>query len=123
MDNFYKNCPAKMQDQGRHLQNFNTATKINNQLRNVTDIYHNSEYRTYLQNNGNDLALNEFNHFKQQYPCKPSPCIHHYPLRSTTTDLMNEKIAYDTRHNPNFYPELKQCEKFTDNRMFNQSIF
>ena len=48
MDNFYQNCPAKMDD-GRFTTNYRSDSCINEQIKYVNGITRDDDYRLFLQ--------------------------------------------------------------------------
>lgn len=96
MDNFYHNCPPKMD--GRHLGNYQTATRRNEYIKFVNDVYRDDQYRLFLQKNGTELLDNMWNYQKGYNSCPVTECIHHYPLRTNPRQFVQEREAYDSIH-------------------------
>jgi hypothetical protein len=51
-------CPSLMQD-SRIFTNYMSATKMNEYIKNINNITDNSQYRTFLQNNGVKIMKKE----------------------------------------------------------------
>lgn len=97
MDNFFKGCPAKMDDHGRFLSNFKNDTLYNEEIRYLNGIYRDDEYRLFLQINGNKIITDEFNYYKNKYAnhCNGKYLVHMYPTSPTSLDFINERLVYD----------------------------
>ena len=118
MDNFYQNCPPKMD--GRDLGNYQTATRRNEYIKFVNDIYRDDQYRLFLQNNGTELLDNMWDYQKQYNSCPVTECIHHYPLRTNPRQFVQEREAYDSIHDMNTNASLakmRQCVPVADYRL------
>lgn len=119
MDNFYKNCPPKMEDQGRHLGDFQSATRRNEYIKYINDIYRDDQYRLFLQTNGKEMMDKEWAYHNKYNRCWDGGCIHNYPTRSLPRQMVLERIAYDSMSNANTYAKLaplRQCKKYDDYR-------
>lgn len=96
MDNFYKDkCPPRMEDGGRHLGDYQTATRRNEHIKYFNNIVRDDQYRLFLQKNGQSLINNEWNYHKTHNNCHLNSCYHTYPLRSTNRQMAEEKHIYD----------------------------
>ncbi len=94
MDNFFKNCPAKMED-GRHLTDYRTATRREEYIKFVNNIVRNDDYRIFLQNNGEKMMNTEFDYYKNTASCWTNNCVHTYPTRVYPPWFVEERNRYD----------------------------
>lgn len=97
MDNFFKGCPARMEDQGRSLSNFKTSTRYNEELRYLNGIYRDDDYRAFLQNNGETIMKLDTAYYKSLNTdtCQNRLKVHMYPTNPTTVDFITERSNYD----------------------------
>lgn len=120
MDNFFQNCPAKMEDGGRFLSDYQSETRRNEYIKYINDIWRDDQYRLFLQLNGNEMMNKEWMYLKKYNDCWVNDCIHNYPTRSLPRHYWQEMQAYnsifDTHTNKVFEP-LRRCEKFKDYRL------
>lgn len=120
MDNFYHNCPPKMEDQGRHLGDFQTATRRNEYIKYINDIHRDDQYRLFLQSNGTDLLDNMWGYQRNYNSCPLIDCVHHYPLRTNPRQFVQEREAYDSITDMNTNARLtpmRQCPQRGDYRL------
>lgn len=121
MDNFFHDCPPMMSDGGRQFGDFKTATRRNEYIKYINDIWRDDRYRLFLQQNGGQILDKEWQYHKENNSCHEGGCIHNYPTRSTNQQYAQEKAAYDSvydkRTNSELAP-LRQCRKQKDFRLF-----
>jgi hypothetical protein len=120
MDNFFHSCPPKMEDQGRHLGDFKTATRRNEYIKYINDIHRDDQYRLFLQSNGTELLDNMWKYQKKYNKCFVNDCIHHYPTRTNPRQFVQEREAYDSIFNLKTNKPLapmRQCNKYEDYRL------
>lgn len=120
MDNFFQNCPPKMQDQGRQLADFQSSTRRDEYIKYVNDITRDDQYRLFLQSNGKEIMDREWSYYNKSARCWDSDCIHNYPTRCLPRHYWQEMQAYNSIYNPNTHQQmapLRQCTKHTDYRM------
>ena len=120
MDNFFINCPPMMEDQGRHLTDFNSETKKDEFIKHINNIWRDDEYRLFLQRNGKMFMDRDWEYHKKRNSCKTSDCVHQYPTRQLPDDMITERQAYDSLSNCQTYGKMKQirqCEYFKDYRL------
>jgi hypothetical protein len=109
MDNHHNKCPPKMSDKGRHLGDFQTSTRRNEQIKYVNGIYRDDEYRLFLQQNGLCMMRENYIKLRAEQSCaeKP-PCVHTGPTRQSYTDIAAERTRYENRFNaPDECPDKK----------------
>jgi hypothetical protein len=95
MDNFYKNCPAKMSD-GRIFSDYRSSTRKNEYMKFINGITRDDDYRIFLQNNGQQIVNSEFNFYKKSQTCQSFQCVHDYPTRVYSPWFIDERKNYDS---------------------------
>jgi hypothetical protein len=119
MDNFFQNCPPKMED-GRHLADYQSSTRRDEYIKYVNDIYRDDQYRLFLQMNGKEIIDREWTYNNKYNRCWENDCIHNYPTRSLPRHYWQEMQAYNSIYNVNTNKEmvpLRRCVKHKDFRM------
>ena len=94
MDNYFPNCPPKMSDGGRMFGDFHTATRRNEQIKYVNNIYRDDEYRLMLQENGTNI-LRGYHAYHKKDQCRPTVCIHQYPTRVSPQQMVEQMAKYN----------------------------
>lgn len=120
MDNFFQNCPAMMNDGFRDITDYQTATRRNEYIRYVNDIYRDDQYRLFLQLNGKKILDREWEYDRKNHSCWDNACVHRFPLRQTTTQFIEERQAYDSIFDPKTNAQLapmRACKKYPDYRL------
>ena len=120
MDNYFQNCPPMMADQGRHLGDFKTATRRNEYIKYINDIWRDDQYRLFLQLNGKQIMDREWGYHKKHNSCWANDCIHHYPTRSLPRHFYQEREAFDSIFDLNKNKQLehmRRCQPYKDFRM------
>lgn len=115
MDNFYKDCPAKMSD-GRFLNDSRTSHRRELYNMNQNGFVRADDFRHHLQSNGDDIMNTEWTLLRKNNSCTNYPCFHNYPTRPTPGMLNEEMKAYNdvkTGKSSN----TPACEKFDDYRL------
>ena len=116
MDNYYKNCPPKMDD-GRFTTNYKSDSSINEYIKYMNGITRDDDYRLFLQINANKLMDAEWLYLRQNDSCWNNACVHNYPLR------MNPILFSQERENANMLFQQKElpnsfkCMNYDDYRM------
>jgi hypothetical protein len=67
-DNKYQMCPPLMSD-SRHITNYAPNSVMNEYVKNMYGIVDNNYYRTFLQQNGNNLMKNEKVFMERHFNC------------------------------------------------------
>ena len=80
MDNYYKNCPPKMDD-GRFTTNYKTSSSIEEYIKYVNGITRDDDYRLFLQLNATKMMDSEWMWFRKNDSCWNNACVHNYSLR------------------------------------------
>lgn len=120
MDNFFQNCPPKMQDQGRPLCDFQTATRRNEYIKYINDIWRDDQYRLFLQQNGKEVMDREWMFHRKNNSCWTNDCVHNYPTRVLPRQMYQERQAYDSIFDPKTNARLapmRRCIPYEDYRM------
>jgi len=109
-----------MEDGGRHLGDFKTATRRNEYIKYINDVWRDDQYRLFLQKNGQEILDKEWGWHKKRNSCWANDCIHNYPTRSLPRHFVQEREAYDSiydmRTNKPLEP-MRQCQKYNDFRL------
>ncbi len=116
MDNFYRNCPAKMSD-GRFLTNYKTATSYNELIKFANNITRDDDYRLFLQTNATKIMDNEWVKMRNQESCWNNACVHNYPLRMDPRDFKTERENYNKLYKSNELSNEVKCNNYADYRM------
>ena len=120
MDNFFASCPPMMSDGARHLTDYQTATRRNEQIKYINDAYRDDQYRLFLQKNGLLFMTREWKYHKKRNSCRPNDCIHHYPTRSLPRHFWQERQAYDSIYNKQTNAKMapfRKCYPYADYRL------
>ncbi len=121
MDNFFNNCPAKMEDQGRHLSDFQSSTRRDEYIKYVNDVVRDDQYRLFLQLNGKEIMDREWAYNNKYNKCWVNDCVHNYPTRSSNKNFLEERLAHDSIFNAATnvqFANLRKCAKHDGFRMF-----
>jgi hypothetical protein len=115
MDNFFKNCPPKMED-GRHLTDYRTATRREEYIKYVNNVVRNDDYRLLLQQNASKFMDAEWEYTKQTSSCWTNDCIHNYPTRVYPPWFVEERLRHDSLQDPN-KKHIYRCAEKNDYRL------
>ena len=116
MDNYYQNCPAKMDD-GRFITNYRSDTCINEYIKYANGIVRDDDYRLYLQLNADKLMDTEWSSLIKNDSCFNNACVHTYPLRMDPRDFAQEKEKANFLFKANNLPDNFKCPVYADYRM------
>lgn len=120
MDNYFQTCPPMMEDQGRHLGDFQTATRRNEYIKYINDVWRDDQYRLFLQLNGKQIMDREFAYHKRYNSCWVNDCVHNYPTRQAPQHFVQERQAYDSIFDPRTNKQmapLRRCIRYKDFRL------
>lgn len=120
MDNFFQNCPPMMEDQGRHLGDYKTATRRNEYIKYINDVWRDDQYRLFLQLNGKEILDREWEYHNRRNRCWVNDCVHHYPTRVNPRMFRQEMETYNSIYNLRTNKPLepmRQCKKYDDFRL------
>lgn len=115
MDNFFKECPAKMSD-GRLLTDYRTPVRREEYVKYINNIVRDDEYRLFLQANAESIADNEWNYNKKNKSCWVNECVHTYPTRVHPPSFVEERMKHDLLSVPNRQQKFT-CSPKNDYRM------
>jgi hypothetical protein len=121
MDNYYENCPPKMND-GRFLENFKSDTCVNEYIKFTNGITRDDDYRLFLQINADKIMDSEWLYLKKNNSCWNNACIHQYPLRMDPRLFNEEREKADALFVKKELTDNFKCEKFADYRMSETNI-
>lgn len=118
MDNYFQNCPpVMMQDGGRELGDFKTATRRNEYIKYINGMWRDDQYRVFLQSNGREIQNREWDWYSKGNRCREQGCVHIYPTLSTTEQYVEErKLAEAQLQRPRKSCKMP-CAKFDDYRL------
>jgi hypothetical protein len=116
MDNYYVNCPPKMND-GRFTTNYKTATCINEYIKYVNGVTRDDDYRLFLQLNATKMMDSEWAYLRKNDSCWNNACVHNYPLRMDPRDFSQERMKADLLFQKKVLPNNLQCPQYADYRL------
>jgi len=116
MDNYYKNCPPKMND-GRFTTNYKTASCYNEYIKYQNGITRDDDYRLFLQLNADKLMDSEWMNLRETDSCWNNACVHKYPLRMDPRDFGKELNDANLLFNTQKLPDDVKCDLYADYRM------
>ena len=106
MDNYFLDCPALMSD-GRLLTDYRASQIREKLFRRNNQLYTDSNVRTFITNNGEQLINAEWDSIKQNKMCNPQKrCIHTNETTKVSTEKNNEEILMynNIKSNTNICP-------------------
>jgi len=115
MDNFFKNCPPKMED-ARHLTDYRTATRREEYNKYVNNVIRNDDYRLFLQQNASRFMDDEWNYYRNTGSCWTNECVHNYPTRVYPPWFVEERHRYDQLQKP-VRSQIYKCSNKLDYRL------
>ena len=116
MDNYYRNCPAKMDD-GRFITNYKSATCNNEFIKYMNGIVRDDDYRLFLQLNADKIMDSEWLYLIKNDSCWDNACVHKYPLRMDPRDFSQERERANLLFKTNDLPDSFKCNIYSDYRM------
>lgn len=116
MDNYYRNCPAQMND-GRFLENFKSDTCVNEYIKFTNNITRDDDYRLFLQLNADKIMDSEWLYLRKNNSCWNNACVHNYPLRMDPRSFSQERENANSLFTKKELPNNLKCNKFSDYRM------
>ena len=116
MDNYYGNCPPRMED-ARFLENYKSSTSIDEFIKFDNNIIRDDEYRLFLQINADKIMDNEWLHLKKNNSCWNNACVHKYPLRMDPRLFHKERSDANTLFIQKQLDNSFKCDKYADYRM------
>jgi len=100
-----------MEDGGRHLGDYKTATRRNEYIKYINDIWRDDQYRLFLQLNGKEILDREMAYHNKYNRCWTNDCVHNYPTRQSPRHFVQERQAYDSIYNLNTNKKLAPLRK------------
>lgn len=125
MDNYYFNCPARMDD-GHFLTDYRTASTREDQTKykiyeqTGINLERNDDYRVYLQKNGINMINQQWKYERTYDSCINNGCAHQYPLRQNPKDFRTERIQAGLLLTSAVLPASMACKKYDDYRAFEE---
>jgi hypothetical protein len=119
MDNFFKQCPAKMSD-GRLFTDYRTATRREEYVKYINNIVRDDEHRMFNQCNAELIMDGEWQYNKKNKSCQVAECVHTYPTRMYPPWFVEERLKYDSLSNPSRKVRYS-CDRKPDYRMVQTS--
>lgn len=116
MDNFYRNCPPRMDD-SRFTTNYKSDSSINEYIKYINGITRDDDYRLFLQLNAEKLMDSEWLYLKSNDNCWNNACVHNYPLRMDPRLFSQERENANTLFKSKHLSENLKCTKYSDYRM------
>ena len=116
MDNYYKNCPPRMDD-GRFTTNYKTSSTIEEYIKYVNGITRDDDYRLFLQLNATKMMDSEWMWFRKNDSCWNNACVHNYPLRMDPKDFEQERKKANMLFQKKQLPDNLQCPRYADYRL------
>ena len=118
MDNHFQTCPPKMSD-GRHFQDFKTATRRNEYIKYMNGIVRDDDYRLMLQKNSVNILQRTVDYHNANTRCYPHGCVHNYGTRTTPAEFVKEMEMYNALNDPRRQHLSKdmECKKRDDYKM------
>lgn len=119
MDNFYKECPAKMED-ARFLTDYRSSNTREQYIRSINGVVRSDESRAFLVDNAEKIMDAEWEYLNMSNSCKATTCIHTSPLRAPLGTANRELQLYNAvqsgklKEGDNGYPV---CKPYADYRM------
>jgi hypothetical protein len=115
MDNFYSNCPPKMDD-GRFTTNYKSSNSYNEYIKYMNGITRDDDYRLFLQLNADKLMDSEWLYLRKKDSCWNNACVHKYPLRMDPRLFEQERKNADMLFKYKELPDNLKCIKYSDYR-------
>ena len=116
MDNYYRNCPPKMND-ARFTTNYKLDSSINEYIKYMNGITRDDDYRLFLQINANKLMDSEWMYLKKNDSCWNNACVHKYPLRMDPRLFVQERKNANLLFQNKIIPDNLRCDIYSDYRM------
>lgn len=105
MDNrYYKyNCPPLMND-GRFISSYISSRVFDQYVRNINNVQSAQEYKTFLQNNGNQIINNLKGYLRETNTCRiEGKCL---PISGPNNDDVIKYLNSNNRIQNNFFNQI-----------------
>ncbi|ATZ80496.1 hypothetical protein BMW23_0444 [Bodo saltans virus] len=119
MDNYFKVCPAKMDD-GHYLTDYRQADTREQYIKNINGIVRDDDYRLFLQKNAEKILDREWEITRKLQSCSTYTCFHNYPTVVNPGQLNEELNVYNavkTNKINQSNPAYPKCAKYQDYRL------
>ena len=119
MDNFYNECPAKMED-GRFLTDYRSSNTREQYIKQINGIVNTNDYRSFLIDNGEKILDAEWQYISSTNSCGTKSCVHTSPLRPSLGVTSREMQLYNSVQTGKIKPtdeNYPHCKKYEDYRM------
>lgn len=119
MDNFYNECPAKMED-ARFLTDYRSSNTREQYIKSLNGIVRTDEYRSFLNENAEKIIDAEWAYLNMGNSCKTTTCVHTSPLRAPLGSAYREMQLYNAVQTGKLKKEdsgYPHCKKYEDYRM------
>lgn len=119
MDNIYKECPAKMED-ARFLTDYRSSNTREQYIRSINALTGTNEYRSFLQDNAEQIMDREWGQITDKNSCKATTCVATAPSRpvlgtnNAEMQLYNMIQSGKIKQSDAGYPT---CKTYEDYRM------
>jgi hypothetical protein len=119
MDNFFKGCPARMED-GQYLTDYRQADTREQYIKSINGIVRQDDYRIFLQQNAEKIMDAEWQIMRKLNSCATNACIHNYPTVVNPGQLNEEINIYNAVRTHRIDPSnssYPKCKKYQDYRI------
>lgn len=115
MDNFFQECPPKMND-SRGFTSYVPHTVLEEQIKAINGIVRDDEDRIFLQQNGKNFMDTEWAYMRRNRSCWANECLYKQPTTlAYPPDFTVELRNYNTMMNAPHQPFV--CDNLKDYRM------
>ena len=115
-DNYYKQCPAIMND-GRQFTDWRSATVREQFNKNINGFTRDDELRNFYQKNGRDIMNVTWNYLKTTADCLPNKCVHYNPTLSSNELDYLEMQKYNAVSLGTAGKDIGKCKQYDDYRL------
>ncbi len=119
MDNFYNECPPKMED-ARFLTDYRSSNTREQYIRSINGVVRTDESRSFLMDNAEKIMDAEWQYLSLANSCKATTCVHTVPLRAPLGAASKELQLYNavqTNQLKKGDPGYPYCKQYSDYRM------
>jgi len=114
MDNYFKNCPPLMEDQGRNISDFRSEADRNDHIKYINNIQRDDQYRLFLQTNAKDIMQKEWAYLKTNNACWDNICTHVYPTLGNYKQFIKEREIFESSFDLNNGNNYNKCKTYDD---------
>jgi hypothetical protein len=117
MDNYFKNCPARMNYGG--FTDYRTSHTRELHHMQIAGMNRSDDFRLYAQANAETIMNNEWNKLRKTRSCHNYPCMHN---TGTITTPQAQYAEMETYNNVKQGAQPPQCEVFKDYTLSGNSV-